>query len=294
MEGSRERLLYTERLDRTYDTRRYDSIRNENRTVQRPIQRYAPRDEAYRPIRKNGYITEDIYSDFDENQGRLSLFRPIRPEFLNLPNSYENKYSSLPRNYYAYDDRYKQRYKKDYYDFRIESERRKLRTEKNSYEPYKRQPVEPRRRLENESYPRNERKNVAVCKPIRLPEKPAQYWSTDPPNGSQKRKKLDSEPKKNVKFSEVSGCNRKTIVDDPICGRKVVPVRELEVSLDQMIQNGYFEKHNIPITRPLEKMGANNGNGGAVPNGNCLKEQRQEKMPPVRRSKHLPQVSYIL
>lgn len=308
MEGSRERLLYTERNRNyeTYDTRRYRPQRYE---TTRHDSRNSRQDERYKPRRKNGYVYEDIYSDFDEAQGRLSLFRPIRPEYLNLPSSIETKYNSLPRNYQHYEDRNNRRYKKDYYDFRIETERRRPRTERNSYEPYKRQP-ELRRNsnAEAEAYKRTrpEAKNVAVCKPIRVPEKPAKYWTTEPPKSAQKQKRLDSEPKKNVKFSEVSGFNRKTIVDDPIVGRKVVPVRELEVSLDQMIQNGYFDKLNIPITKPnvpdkqdiVKEENFNvygnmaNGKGNApMPNGKCVTERTVEATVMSRRPRHLPQVS---
>ncbi|XP_037967227.2 facilitated trehalose transporter Tret1 [Plutella xylostella] len=307
MEGSRERLLYTERNRNyeTYDTRRYRPQRYE---TTRHDSRNSRQEERYKPRRKNGYVYEDIYSDFDEAQGRLSLFRPIRPEYLNLPSSIETKYNSLPRNYQHYEDRNNRRYKKDYYDFRIETERRRPRTERNSYEPYKRQP-ELRRNsnAEAEAYKRTrpEAKNVAVCKPIRVPEKPAKYWTTEPPKSAQKQKRLDSEPKKNVKFSEVSGFNRKTIVDDPIVGRKVVPVRELEVSLDQMIQNGYFDKLNIPITKPnvpdkqdiVKEENFNvygnmvNGKGNApMPNGKCVTERTVEATVMSRRPRHLPQV----
>lgn len=278
MEGSREKLLYTRQHDRnydTYDTRsRYDSVRHE-RPPRLTSQRTVDHREDYRP-RRNGYVTDDIYSDYDVNQGRLSLFRPIRPEYLNLPSTHEPKYNSLPRSYYS-DERYKHRYKKDYYDFRIETEH--MRAERNSYESQRRQRAE---RLPL-------RKNVAVCKPIRLPQKLAQYWSTDDPRAVQKPRKPDHEPKKNVKFSEVSGC-RETIVDDPVNGRTIVPVRELEVSLDQMIQNGYFEKHNIPITRPLVKAGMTSGeNGRSMLNGKCVSEETRAKQVP-RRSQHLPQV----
>ncbi|KAI8423869.1 hypothetical protein MSG28_012870 [Choristoneura fumiferana] len=274
MAGSREKLLYERReVDYRYE-RRYD--------------RYQPRaqynrgqnDRSERPRRKNGFVYEDIYSDFDEAQGRLSLFRPIRPEYLNLPASYDAKYNSLPRSYNYYGDRQQHR-KKDYYDFRIEQERRRPR---DNYEPYRKRTLEERRyerRIEPRIEPRIElktTKNVAVCKPLRLTEKNARYWTTDLP---EKPRKRGDEVKKNVKFSEVSGCNRKMIVDDPVCGRKVVPVRELEVSLDQMIQNGYFEKHNIPISRPVREEIAE------VPNGKCPGQA------PPRRTRHLPQVSYI-
>lgn len=300
MAGSRERLLHENRSNYDYEyeyRRRYDTRYERNK----PETRYRlERDDAYeRPRRKNGYVYEDIYSDFDEAQGRLSLFRPIRPEYLNLPTSYDVKYNSLPRNYYNYDDRSNRKQKKDYYDFRIESERRRMR---EVYEPYKRRAPEVRRK-EPEIYerkpkvtesirttaPSSKPKNVAVCKPLRLDEKNARYWTTDVPDRPRRPKKPD-EQKKNVKFSEVSGCNRKMIVDDPICGRKVVPVRELEVSLDQMIQNGYFEKHNIPISRsiPLEQANAMKEEA-PMPNGKCLSGEVKEKQP-TRRSRHLPQV----
>ncbi|XP_063630328.1 facilitated trehalose transporter Tret1-like [Cydia splendana] len=273
MAGSREKLLYERNADYRYERRqehRYEHYRTQ-------------------PRRKNGYVYEDIYSDFDEAQGRLSLFRPIRPEYLNLPTAYD-KYNSLPR-YGYYEDRQQHR-KKDYYDFRIEQERRRPR---ETYEPYRKRPErrlesiemsnepkieprhEPRPKMENRK-PKIEMnaKNVAVCKPLRLTEKNARYWTTDPP---EKPKKRPDEVKKNVKFSEVSGCNRKMVIDDPVCGRKVVPVRELEVSLDQMIQNGYFEKHNIPISRPVkEEEPVRNGKPPGI------------EATPVRRTRHLPQV----
>ncbi|KAL0811078.1 hypothetical protein ABMA28_010349 [Loxostege sticticalis] len=304
MAGSRERLLHENRSNYDYEyeyRRRYDTRYERNK----PETRYRlERDDAYeRPRRKNGYVYEDIYSDFDEAQGRLSLFRPIRPEYLNLPTSYDVKYNSLPRNYYNYDDRSNRKQKKDYYDFRIESERRRMR---EVYEPYKRRAPEIRRK-EPEIYerkpkvtesirttaPSSKPKNVAVCKPLRLDEKNARYWTTDVPDRPRRPKKPD-EQKKNVKFSEVSGCNRKMIVDDPICGRKVVPVRELEVSLDQMIQNGYFEKHNISISRsiPLEQASAMKEEA-PMPNGKCLSGEVKEKQP-TRRSRHLPQLSLLI
>jgi hypothetical protein len=329
MAGSRERLLHENRLtyDYEYDHRR----RQENRYERKPERdRYRyERDETFeRPRRKNGYVYEDIYSDFDEAQGRLSLFRPIRPEYLNLPTSYDVKYNSLPRGYYNYEDkndRNNRKYNKDYYDFRIEQDRRRTR---EMYEPYKRRTPEVRRkeidirdrntddrrykmkemkiderRPNTEDKPkivthdRNPKpKNVAVCKPLRLSEKNARYWTTEFSERSRPRPKRNEEPKKNVKFSEVSGCNRKMIVDDPICGRKVVPVRELEVSLDQMIQNGYFEKHNIPISRPLERVPVKQEMpASAVPNGNCLSGTGVvgKGLPPPRKMRHLPQVSVI-
>ncbi|XP_014356999.2 facilitated trehalose transporter Tret1 [Papilio machaon] len=315
MAGSRERLLYdrhsdyeheydrlryeaerkTERTETTvyenrYATRRYDTNRRELNTTNR----YRERFERYdRPQRKNGYVYEDIYSDFDEAQGRLSLFRPIRPEYLNLPTTYESKYSTLPRNYTYYEDRAR-RYKKDYYDFRIDERRR----QRETYEPYRaeartkpqiheRKPdytdrPKPVIHLNKNDDPmRRTPKNVAICKPLRLTEKNARYWTTDLPEGTRTKTKKD-EPKKNVKFSEVSGCNRKMVVDDPVCGRKVVAVRELEVSLDQMIQNGYFEKHNIPIIRPEQKQIT-----APEPNGKCLTGGATQTS---RKSRHLPQV----
>ncbi|XP_068624160.1 facilitated trehalose transporter Tret1-like [Battus philenor] len=323
MAGSRERLLYDRHdYDNAYDRRRYEQerveakrtdVRYDNRSTSRRYEPsrveplrittngYAERFERYeRPRRKNGYVYEDIYSDFDEAQGRLSLFRPIRPEYLNLPTSYESKYSSLPRNYTYYEDR-SRRYKKDYYDFRIDDRRQP----RKAYEPYR---TEDRRKpLTYEGNPqiyegkpdifaerpkpviqlnktegsvRRTPKNVAICKPLRLTEKNARYWTTDPPEGARKAKK--DEPKKNVKFSEVSGCNRKMVVDDPVCGRKVVAVRELEVSLDQMIQNGYFEKHNIPIIRPETKQEI-----VSEPNGKCMTGGEKQTQ---RKSRHLPQV----
>ncbi|XP_053620379.1 facilitated trehalose transporter Tret1-like [Plodia interpunctella] len=286
MAGSRERLLHERReYGYEYEFSRKSDWHERDRRYDHRVERYE------RPRRKNGYVYEDIYSDFDEAQGRLSLFRPIRPEYLNLPTSYDTKYNSLPRNYYNYDDRNSRR-KKDYYDFRIENDRRRSR---ESYEPYRKRTPEARRKGAD-NYERNPKaiftevknpntpKNVAVCKPLRLSEQNAQYWTTEAP--AKKRKKPD-EVKKNVKFSEVSECNRKIVVDDPIVGRKVVPVRELEVSLDQMIQNGYFEKHNIPISRPAE---VNNKEEIAnVPNGKCLSGiNGKEKVP--RKTRHLPQV----
>ncbi|CAK1589851.1 unnamed protein product [Parnassius mnemosyne] len=319
MAGSRERLLYERHSDyeQEYDRRtRYDTeyvtgrtkpAYYENRyTAQRfepdrseperaANNRYKERFDRYeRPRRKNGYVYEDIYSDYDEAQGRLSLFRPIRPEYLNLSTTYESKYSTLPRNYTYYEDRTR-RYKKDYYDFRIDERRRS----RELYEPYKTHEV--RRKPTYDRKPdtvyagrpkpviqlnRTERKtpkNVAVCKPLRLSEKNARYWTTEPPNSARTKPKKD-EPKKNVKFSEVSGCNRKMVVDDPVCGRKLVAVRELEVSLDQMIQNGYFEKHNIPILRP-EKTKPEIP--APEPNGKCLSVGETKTS---RKSRHLPQV----
>ncbi|XP_004933590.3 facilitated trehalose transporter Tret1 [Bombyx mori] len=276
MAGSRERLLYERKPD--YDSEYYrqrfelhDRESNRNRQEQKP-----PR--YYRPKRTNGYVYEDIYSDFDEAQGRLSLFRPIRPEYLNLPTSYDVKYNSLPRNYFDYDER--RRNRKDNYDFRIHNERRNA-------EYYRKRPREVVSEIRN-----SKPKNVAVCKPLRF-EKNARYWTTDPPERGRTRPKKPDEPKKNVKFSEVSGCNRKMIVDDPIVGRKIVPVRELEVSLDQMIQSGYFEKHNIPISRPLkdaeEKISALEPTR-VVPNGKCLSDQPRNENVAVRKTRHLPQV----
>lgn len=298
MAGSRERLLHERRSEYgyEYETRRKYNDWYENRD-NRDTRRYDHRVERYeRPRRKNGYVYEDIYSDFDEAQGRLSLFRPIRPEYLNLPTTYDIKYNSLPRNYYNYEDRNIRR-KKDYYDFRIETDRRRPR---ETYEPYRKRSHEMRQK-EREVYERkpkpilnevknpNTTKNVAVCKPLRLTDKNARYWTTEAPEKSRIRTKRSEEPKKNVKFSEVSGCNRKMVVDDPICGRKVVPVRELEVSLDQMIQNGYFEKHNIPISRPMEQIVKEE----AMPNGKCLSGTGAEgKEKPLRRTRHLPQVSF--
>lgn len=261
MAGSRERLLYERRPDYEYEydrRRRHEFGYSRHEASRYERSRYDRRDrrsEYDRPKRKNGYVYEDIYSDFDEAQGRLSLFRPIRPEYLNLPTTYEAKYNSLPRNYYYYDERNSRRYKKDYYDFRIENERRPRESyeRKSIVRQIESERSERRPILSNPSKtvslkePEKRQKNVAVCKPLRLSEKNARYWTTDPPE--HRRVKKPEEPKKNVKFSEVSGCNRKMVVDDPVCGRKVVPVRELEVSLDQMIQNGYFEKHNIPIAR---------------------------------------------
>lgn len=309
MAGSRERLLYDRHSEYEHERRRYETDRKterpettvyENRYATRHYEtnrhevnttnRYRERFERYeRPRRKNGYVYEDIYSDFDEAQGRLSLFRPIRPEYLNLPTSYESKYSTLPRNYTYYEDRAR-RYKKDYYDFRIDERRRQ------PYEPYKAEAMKPQTQerkpdytdrpkpvihLNNDSVRRTP-KNVAICKPLRLTEKNARYWTTDPPETRAKKK---DEPKKNVKFSEVSGCNRKMVVDDPVCGRKVVAVRELEVSLDQMIQNGYFEKHNIPIIRPEQKQVT-----APEPNGKCLTGNVTQT---PRKSRHLPQVNFF-
>lgn len=285
MAGSRERLLYSERRERsyaTYEPKRpttHDRYSRKYNSIDRPIDGY-----THIPKRKNGYVFEDIYSDFEEAQGRLSLFRPIRPEYLNLPTSYDTKYNSLPRNYYHYDER-DRKYKKDYYDFRIENDRRRPRIER-TYEPYRRQYelTTTTRRVEIDNRRRVEPKNVAVCKPMRVTEK-QRYWTTEPPK---KPKKTESEPKKNVKFSEVSGCNRKTVIDDPITGRKVVPVRELEVSLDQMIQNGYFEKHNIPINPVVTRVeqGVKRGGEQAAGSGGVGGEL------PLRRPRnHLPQVS---
>ncbi|XP_060807841.1 facilitated trehalose transporter Tret1 [Amyelois transitella] len=288
MAGSRERLLH-ERREYAYEyefRRKYD-YQERNRRYDHRVERHE------RPRRKNGYVYEDIYSDFDEAQGRLSLFRPIRPEYLNLPTSYDMKYNSLPRNYYNYDDRNSRR-KKDYYDFRIETDRRRPR---DSYEPYRKRTTEVRR-AEADNYARNPKpiltevknsnapKNVAVCKPLRLSEQNAQYWTTE---AATKKRKRPDEVKKNVKFSEVSGCNRKMVVDDPIVGRKVVPVRELEVSLDQMIQNGYFEKHNIPISKPAER-NCNTEEIGSVPNGKCLTGVDRKEVARPRRTRHLHQV----
>ncbi|XP_045507240.1 facilitated trehalose transporter Tret1-like isoform X1 [Colias croceus] len=261
MAGSRERLLYDRRSDfdyeydrrRRYEPNRYEASRSEvNRSE--PNRYRSERFQRIERPRRNGYVYEDIYSDFDEAQGRLSLFRPIRPEYLNLPTNY-TKYNSLPRPHYN-----ERRYKKDYYDFRIE--------ERRPREPY--------------DYERNKRrteyakpKNVAVCKPLRIPEQNVRYWTTDIPK---ERKKKD-ETKKIVKFSEVSGC-QKMVVDDPVCGKKTVAARELEVSLDQMIQNGYFEKHNIPILNDKKD------DTVKVPNGKCLSAET----PAPRRYRHLPQV----
>lgn len=324
MAGSRERLLYERRPDFEYEyepRRRYD-YRERERDKDRYV-RYERRDrriEYERPKRRNGYVYEDIYSDFDENQGKLSLFRPIRPEYLNLPTTYDSKYNSLPRNYYSYENRGR-KYKKDYYDFRIENERRRResfelgKVERKNYErrpipndsklEYNRKPItetmnrktefERRPMLDaknsnlNAKLPKNQPKNVAICKPLRLTEKNARYWTTDFPEKTKTKK--TEEPKKNVKFSEVSGCNRKMVVDDPICGKKVVPVRELEVSLDQMIQNGYFEKHNIPISRPMERASNVAREEIRVPNGKCLSDGKERQ--PLRRTRHLPQVSFV-
>ncbi|CAH0598406.1 unnamed protein product [Chrysodeixis includens] len=301
MAGSRERLLYERRPDYEYEyefRRRYEQC---DTGTQRQSNRYnleRRRDVHERPRRKNGYVYEDIYSDFDEAQGRLSLFRPIRPEYLNLPTTYDIKYNSLPRNYYNYEDRNNRRYKKDHYDFRIENERRT----RESYESY-RKAIETRPKETNSntkislnvpthSSLKSTPKNVAVCKPHRITDKNARYWTTDPPERGRNRPKKAEEPKKNVKFSEVSGCNRKMVVDDPICGRKLVPVRELEVSLDQMIQNGYFEKHNIPIAKPIGgavKEEVKGAAGSAVPNGKCLSGTAGKEQLP-RKTRHLPQV----
>lgn len=307
MAGSRERLLYERRSDYEYEyeqRRRYETNYTRTETNRYERNRYDRRDrrsEHERPKRKNGYVYEDIYSDFDEAQGRLSLFKPIRPEYLNLPTTYDNKYNSLPRNYYYYDERHSRRYKKDYYDFRIESERRRTR---ESYDrkqtdvrrnevTYERRPITNGSRVKLQNT--NQSKNVAVCKPLRLPEKNAKYWTTDKPEMS--RPKKGEEPKKNVKFSEVSGCNRKMIVNDPVYGRKVVPVRELEVSLDQMIQNGYFEKHNIPTSRAMERasnIAKEETPGVAVPNGKCLSGETGKEKQALRKSRHLPQVSCFI
>ncbi|XP_045454879.1 facilitated trehalose transporter Tret1-like [Melitaea cinxia] len=289
MAGSRERLIYDRHLDygyeyerrRRHDFSRFETHRTEDTRVQ--PDRY---NQVGRPRRKNGYVYEDIYSDFDEAQGRLSLFRPIRPEYLNLQSTYDNKYNSLPRSHYYNDDR-SRRYKKDYYDFRIEDERRRPR---ESYDIYKQNRIETnrneirlkdRRANSNDSrIVREKPKNVAVCKPLRLTERNAKYWTTDPPEIDRKPKR--DETKKIVKFSEVSG-SRKMVIDDPVCGRKVVAVRELEVSLDQMIQNGYFEKHNIPIQLPEKKDDAK----VSVPNGKCVTGSETQA---PRKSRHLPQV----
>ncbi|CAH2229017.1 jg7088 [Pararge aegeria aegeria] len=295
MAGSRERLLYDRHLDFDYEyerRRRHEISRFEAQHLEPNRIRTERFEQIEKPKRKNGYVFEDIYSDFDEAQGRLSLFRPIRPEYLNLQTSYVNKYNSLPRNQYYNDDR--RRYKKDYYDFRIEAEKRKPR---ESYEHIQKERIDIKRneiRLTdrnehrpnsiNRTQPNQKPKNVAVCKPLRLSEKNVKYWTTDPPEKDQVKKPKKDEAKKIVKFSEVSGC-RKMVIDDPICGRKVVAVRELEVSLDQMIQNGYFEKHNIPIRLP-EKQEEIKGN---VPNGKCLSGTGGE-IPVQRKSRHLPQV----
>ncbi|XP_063897372.1 facilitated trehalose transporter Tret1 [Helicoverpa armigera] len=311
MAGSRERLLYERRPDYEYEyefRRRYEPYDRESHRDTNRYRQERRRDLHDRPRRKNGYVYEDIYSDFDEAQGRLSLFRPIRPEYLNLPTTYDIKYNSLPRNYYNYEDRNNRRYKKDHYDFRIENERRT----RESYESY-RKAVEtrPKDTIPNTKNPivlttsnsnkntlnaptnssLKQPKNVAICKPHRISSKSAQYWTTDSPERGRPRPKKPEEPKKNVKFSEVSGCNRKMVVDDPICGRKLVPVRELEVSLDQMIQNGYFEKHNIPISKPVEggMKEEIKAAGSAVPNGKCLSGSGKENLPP-RKTRHLPQV----
>ncbi|CAG4995487.1 unnamed protein product [Parnassius apollo] len=320
MAGSRERLLYDRhsdyeqeydrrrRYDTEYVTKRTEPACYENRYATQRFKpnrseperfannRYRERFDRYeRPRRKNGYVFEDIYSDFDEAQGRLSLFRPIRPEYLNLSTTYDTKYSTLPRNYPSYEDRTR-RYKKDYYDFRIDERRRS----RELYEPYRthearRKPIydrkpdtvyagRPKPVIQLNRTERKTPKNVAVCKPLRLSEKNARYWTTDPPNGARTKPRKD-EPKKNVKFSEVSGCNRKMVVYDPVCGRKLVAVRELEVSLDQMIQNGYFEKHNVPILRP-EKTKPEIP--ALEPNGKCLSGGETKTS---RKSRHLPQVS---
>ncbi|XP_045762694.1 facilitated trehalose transporter Tret1-like isoform X1 [Maniola jurtina] len=305
MAGSRERLLYDRHLDFDYEyerRRRHEISRFEAQRAEPNCIR-TERFEIERPKRKNGYVFEDIYSDFDEAQGRLSLFRPIRPEYLNLQTSYVTKYNSLPRNHYYDNDR--RRYKKDYYDFRIEAERRRPRqsyeykqkertdTKRNEIrltDRNERRPISSNSRI---TYPTQKPKNVAVCKPLRLSEKNVKYWTTDPPEKHQEnhanqtnqaKKPKKDEAKKIVKFSEVSGC-RKMVIDDPICGRKVVAVRELEVSLDQMIQNGYFEKHNIPISLPEKREEIK----ASVPNGKCLSGTGGET-PAPRKSRHLPQV----
>lgn len=306
MAGSRERLLYERRSDYEHDyPRRYEPYQERYR----PERREGRREGTEGPRRKNGYVFEDIYSDFDEAQGRLSLFRPIRPEFLNLPTSYDIKYNSLPRNYYNYEREDRRRYKKDYYDFRISDREKRSRDDqirrnerdRNEYEYRRTQrpKVSQTKPITEQSSKAANPKNVAVCKPLRISEKSARYWTTDVPERSRSRPKKPDETKKNVKFSEVSGCNRKMIVDDPICGRKVVPVRELEVSLDQMIQNGYFEKHNIPIAKPLVRASRQEMKSETViqsePNGKCLTGDvgvKKEK-PLPRRTRHLPQVSYV-
>lgn len=317
MAGSRERLLYDRHLDfdyeyerrRRHEMSRFETQRSEPNRVRTERERF----EIERPKRKNGYVFEDIYSDFDEAQGRLSLFRPIRPEYLNLQSTYDNKYNSLPRNHYYNDDR--RRYKKDYYDFRIEAERRRPR-ESYEYKPKERIDIkrnEIRLTDRNEhrpnstsrsnqtnsrinstissnssriTQPNQKPKNVAVCKPLRLSEKNVKYWTTDPPEKDQVKKPKKDETKKIVKFSEVSG-SRKMVIDDPICGRKVVAVRELEVSLDQMIQNGYFEKHNIPIRLPEKREEIK-----SIPNGKCLSGAAVET-PAPRKPRHLPQVGIV-
>ncbi|KAL4713741.1 hypothetical protein ACJJTC_004272 [Scirpophaga incertulas] len=325
MAGSREKLLHENRIyhDYEYERRGRFDPRYERTKPSRDRYRYHRDSSNERPRRKNGYVYEDIYSDFDEAQGRLSLFRPIRPEYLNLPTSYDVKYNSLPRSYYNYEESNEQssRYKKDYYDFRIDSRRRS----KDYYDPYRRpdtrnksedvyemkaksdnrynkvkfntkttdhRPIHFEDKTKSVDLSKTKPKNIAVCKPLRLSEKNARYWTTEFSEKSRPRKKPD-EPKKNVKFSEVSGCNRKMIVDDPICGRKVVPVRELEVSLDQMIQNGYFEKHNIPISRPMENATAKEQIPRSVlPNGKCGTGAGSvtRERPPPRKTRHLPQV----
>ncbi|XP_041971626.1 facilitated trehalose transporter Tret1-like [Aricia agestis] len=283
MAGSRERLLHDRRLEYDYEydrKRRYDIKRYD-----RPVNHVNDRsNRIVQPRRKNGYVYEDIYSDFDEAQGRLSLFRPIRPEYLNLQTTYDNKYNSLPRTYFYNRDHPG----KKYYDYRLET--RRPRDSYDRYEPSERTTISERtnrtlpRRYPNEvRIEREKPKNVAICKPLRLTEQNARYWTTDPPEKARKPKR--DEAKKNVKFSEVSGC-RKMIVDDPVCGRKVVAVRELEVSLDQMIQNGYFEKHNIPIAIPEKKEEIKS----SVPNGKCLSSET----PAPRRYRHLPQLMAAL
>lgn len=338
MAGSREKLLYERRPDCEYEyefKRRYEQYDSETNRYRQERRR----DLHDRPRRKNGYVFEDIYSDFDEAQGRLSLFRPIRPEYLNLPTNYDVKYNSLPRNYYNYEERNTRKYKKDHYDFRIDHQRRS----QDTYDRYRKHvsvrpreinPVKilsnptkvclnpnenpvnltkipsipsktvtnpsknslnlPKNSLNLPKNPNGTPKNVAVCKPHRISDRSARYWTTDPPERSRSRPRKAEEPKKNVKFSEVSGCNRKMVVDDPIFGRKIVPVRELEVSLDQMIQNGYFEKHNIPISRPIDEVAKEEiksvQTGSGVPNGKCLSGNGKENQPP-RKTRHLPQVS---
>lgn len=301
MAGSRERLLYDRRSDYDADYRRYEPYQDPHRYRERRPER----DSRERPRRKNGYVYEDIYSDFDEAQGKLSLFRPIRPEFLHLPSSYDIKYNSLPRNYYNYErdsDRDRRR-KKDYYDFRIENERKRDDYEYRSRERPKpnlkplQSQLKPLQDRTVKADPNSKPKNVAVCKPLRISEKTARYWTSDIPERSRSRPKK-AEEKKIVKFSEVSGCNRQMVVDDPIFGRKVVPVRELEVSLDQMIQNGYFEKHNIPI-RPMvraetivKEVVKEKEIVQSEQNGKCL--TGSGKVQPQRRTRHLPQVSLCL
>ncbi|GBP32289.1 hypothetical protein EVAR_86121_1 [Eumeta japonica] len=273
MAGSRERLLYAD--ERARYAPRYTSGHASG--YERPLRR------------KNGYVYEDVYSDaaYDDAQRGLSLFRPIRPEYLHLPAAHD-KYASPPARY----DDYPRRYRRDYYDFRIERRERRQKIELNEINYQSRRTAQHR--------PDGD---LPVCRELRLArtERPARYWTTDsaePPG--RRRPRPGAVTKKNVKFSEVSGCNRKTVIVDPVCGRRLVPVRELEVSLDQMIQNGYFEKLNIPVNMANLKITENGAkivkneseSSEQVPNGKCLSGQATEQAsdtPPQRHTRYTPQ-----